>query len=301
MNHTILGMNILADYAIDMDYNIANLPIYVKEEKLSDFPGNQNLLHWNDGLEILYVSEGTMRIVSDGEKIIVSDGNICFINPGCVHSFESINDADCKYTCYIIEMSAFVVDNDIIQQYLNHLFHSFYPGIHVLDPNNGENIQILNLLQQILLTATEKRPSYELHTVGLFHILIAELFNTYQNTLKAKVKHNVKLTESMKLMLSFIHNNYSHNIRIEELCKAGNVSRGQCFALFKKCTDETPSKFILKCRLAIARNLLSNTDMPIAQIATQCGFTHQSHLTSHFSDYYGITPHNYRKTKISKV
>lgn len=299
MNNTILGMNILADYSIDMNYNIADLPIYVKEEKLSDFPGMQNLLHWNDGLEILFVSEGNMHIVSAGNKIIISEGNICFINPGCVHSFESINDSDCKYACYIIEISAFVTNKEIIEQYLIPLYHPFYPGIHLLDSKNEENAFIVSLLNKILLIAKEKKPSYELHVVGFFHMLIAELYNTYHNSLKAKVKHNAKLTESMKQMLSFIYNNYSHNISIDELCEAGNVSRGQCFDLFKKYTNETPSKFILKCRLAIARNLLSNTTLPIAQIATQCGFTHQSHLTSHFSGYYGITPHNYRKQKSS--
>lgn len=199
--------------------------------------------------------------------------------------------------CSSREQSIFSPNDEILRQYLNPLFHSFHPHVAIITTDSDSISVLTELLGKIDLCTQEKHPAYELHIVGLLNILITTLFTHFPVLFIASANHHSKLDASMRHMLSYIHQNYARPIYSEELCAAGQISRTGCFSLFKKYTGDTPSKFILKYRLALARNQLGNPDVSIAQIATNCGFTHQSHLTSHFKDYYGITPHEYRKNR----
>lgn len=295
MNNSILNMDILADYSIAMNYNIPNLPIYVSKEQLIDFTHLKTAPHWNEGLEIVYIKKGNMYIVENGSKLLVNEGFICIINSGCLHFFESIDNNNCQYICYVFEKTVLSSANSIMHEYINPLFHAYHPDISIL--NSIENVTLAALLEKIYFYSIEKQPAYELYISGLLNIFVAELYKSNRVLFNESVHHHSKLDDSMLHMLSYIHQHYNQDITLETLCKAGQISRTGCFTLFKKYTGDTPTKYILKFRLSVARKQLSSTNIPIAQIASNCGFAHQSHFTSHFTQCYGITPLHYRKKR----
>jgi AraC family transcriptional regulator len=51
---------------------------------------------------------------------------------------------------------------------------------------------------------------------------------------------------------------------------------------------------VLRLRSEQAQRLLKETDLPLAQIALECGFANQSHLTLVFKRLFGVTPRAYR-------
>ncbi|MGB8698909.1 MAG: helix-turn-helix domain-containing protein [Thermosynechococcaceae cyanobacterium] len=51
-------------------------------------------------------------------------------------------------------------------------------------------------------------------------------------------------------------------------------------------------------RVEQAKQLLKNSKGVIAEIALQCGFNSQNHLSKHFREATGMTPNNYRKNEI---
>lgn len=58
------------------------------------------VLHWQDDVEILSVTEGGINLTVDGNVIIVSAGDIVCINPGQLHSFHG-NAADTQLDIFI--------------------------------------------------------------------------------------------------------------------------------------------------------------------------------------------------------
>ncbi len=66
-------------------------------------------------------------------------------------------------------------------------------------------------------------------------------------------------------------------------------------SLFKKDTGITLHKYIQKQRLAKAYEMLATTQLSIEDIALQCGFCSQSHLSNLFREVYHITPARLRK------
>ena len=64
---------------------------------------------------------------------------------------------------------------------------------------------------------------------------------------------------------------------------------------FKAELGRAPGAEILRQRLAKARTLLRETDMPLARIAELCGFCHASYLVNLFRRETGLTPREWRK------
>jgi AraC family transcriptional regulator len=52
----------------------------------------------------------------------------------------------------------------------------------------------------------------------------------------------------------------------------------------------------LQRRIAHARELLANSELPLAEIALHCGFLDQSRFTTTFRKLSGVTPGQYRKS-----
>jgi AraC family transcriptional regulator len=63
---------------------------------------------------------------------------------------------------------------------------------------------------------------------------------------------------------------------------------------FRKRFGETPHRFVLRRRIERAKRLLTETEIPLVEIALSCGFASQSHFASVFHRYVGVTPGRYR-------
>jgi AraC-like DNA-binding protein len=69
---------------------------------------------------------------------------------------------------------------------------------------------------------------------------------------------------------------------------------------FSSALGMTPHAYIVERRLQHARRLLLSENESIAQIAAECGFSHQSHFGQHFRRAFGVTPRDYRASESSR-
>ncbi len=63
---------------------------------------------------------------------------------------------------------------------------------------------------------------------------------------------------------------------------------------FKRVYQETPVECITQCRMNRAQHLLRNTEMPVKDIATECGYYDISAFNRRFKSFTGNTPQQYR-------
>ncbi|UBQ40944.1 AraC family transcriptional regulator [Comamonas thiooxydans] len=64
---------------------------------------------------------------------------------------------------------------------------------------------------------------------------------------------------------------------------------------FTRLTGMTPHAWITETRLQAARAMIQGSDLPLPQIALDCGFNHQSHMGHVFRKHLGLTPGQYRQ------
>lgn len=95
-------------------------------------------------------------------------------------------------------------------------------------------------------------------------------------------------------VLGYIETHYREQIDILALASFARVSPRQLRGLFHKYLGLSPHQFVMRMRMQAAAGLLRGGNMPIAQIAQDCGFYDQNQFTRLFSSYYGTTPRRFR-------
>lgn len=68
---------------------------------------------------------------------------------------------------------------------------------------------------------------------------------------------------------------------------------------FRKHFGASPGEFVRRARIARARDELTSENTPLVEIALRNGFASQSHFSTIFKRYAGMTPATYRKTRRS--
>ena len=99
----------------------------------------------------------------------------------------------------------------------------------------------------------------------------------------------------LRKALAFIKENLSHPIGIGQIAERIGTSRATLDLLFKSEMDRSAGQEILRQRIALAKSLLANEELSIAQIAAECGFCNQAYLTNVFRTATGVTPKAWRR------
>ena len=95
-------------------------------------------------------------------------------------------------------------------------------------------------------------------------------------------------------ILEYVRENYRENIKNSELAKYFGYHPNHLNRVVKAYTGMSLKSYIIACRLAAAKELLSTTDDQITEISENCGFSTPSYFTEMFSRSEGITPREYR-------
>jgi len=96
----------------------------------------------------------------------------------------------------------------------------------------------------------------------------------------------------------FLTRGAAEDVSIAAAAAECGLSRSYFIRAFRKTTGKTPHKWLLDCRVARAKQLLADREMPIAEIAMECGFSDQSHLTRVFASLVGVPPGAWRRENV---
>ena len=93
----------------------------------------------------------------------------------------------------------------------------------------------------------------------------------------------------------YIAANLHGTIRVMDLVRVVQFSPNRFDRVFKESFDCTPHQYIMRRRIERAQSLLLMTEDPLSQVAAECGFVNQSHLSNLFRKMVGETPGKWRR------
>jgi AraC-like DNA-binding protein len=91
-----------------------------------------------------------------------------------------------------------------------------------------------------------------------------------------------------------IDRNLSRPLDLGALAKSAGCTPSYLSRLFRRTYGLSPSAYLLRRRVDKARQLLTDTEIPAADIGRQLGFHDASHFGRHFRRYAGLNPSAYR-------
>lgn len=129
----------------------------------------------------------------------------------------------------------------------------------------------------------------------LNNALTAHLLQHYC-TKKISLKEYSGGLTSVKLQqaIEYINDNLEESIKLKDIAQQLDISQYYFARLFRQSTGSSPYHYVIQQRVAKVKELLTNTKLPLADIALACGFNSQSQMTMHFRKLTGTTPKKYR-------
>jgi len=131
-------------------------------------------------------------------------------------------------------------------------------------------------------------PSYleSVATVLARHVVSTYAWSTHEaNGLpRYKLRHAIQ----------FIRDNLDRDIGFHDIAAHLNMSPYHFSRMFKRSTGDSPHRYVVRCRVERAKELLVQTRWPITDVAFDVGYRSQSHFTTCFSRLVGISPAAFR-------
>jgi AraC-like DNA-binding protein len=134
--------------------------------------------------------------------------------------------------------------------------------------------------------------------------LVQQLINTLITLVARNISHEyagkTKDDDNTALrMISYIHQHIydPSRLKAEHLAAHFSISLNYIGEYFKKQTGENLQQYIIHYKLSLVEARLRHSDRRLNEIASELGFTDESHLTKTFKKYKGITPTQYRKDR----
>ncbi|GAA0068645.1 AraC family transcriptional regulator [Clostridium sardiniense] len=246
--------------------------------------------HWHTECEIIRILEGDMLIIINEEKILAKKGDILFIHDGIFHGG---TPKDCIYDCIVFDMKLLLKQNHActkqIQNIINHN--------KVIEPKLPTDIAELKTCCNNLFDSMQiKNAGYEFVTQGsLYHLLGIILKHELYINKNKNTKRNQQKILQFKKVLSIIENEYSNPISLEDLSRAAGMTPKYFCRFFHEMTNKTPIEYLNYYRIESASEQLITTDLPVTEIAFNCGFNDVSYFIKTFKKYKNVTPKQYLK------
>jgi AraC-like DNA-binding protein len=92
----------------------------------------------------------------------------------------------------------------------------------------------------------------------------------------------------------YVEAHFDSGIGLSDLAEAAGLSRMHFAAQFRAATGYRPREYLLRQRIEHAKSLLSNTEMPLAEVALAVGFCTQAHFSTVFKRITSKTPASWR-------
>lgn len=138
--------------------------------------------------------------------------------------------------------------------------------------------------------ARGQRPAREMILARLLEVMLIEaLRSTGVKTVSPGLVQGLadaRLANALRAM----HERPEHRWTIEELAKEGALSRSAFFERFSRALGVAPMEYLLAWRMALAKNLLRQEQLTVAEVAERVGYSSGSTFSVAFSRHVGLPP-----------
>jgi AraC-like DNA-binding protein len=235
------------------------------------YQNSQNISHWHNDCELIYVCQGNIDIMHDKTPYSLSAGQSFFIESKKIHNMHATSEE----TIIMI----IVFDNDIVKNIIG--------NYELESPLLTFDYKITNLYHTLYNELTKKPFQYENKTKNLIRQLLIDIMRNESIKIKKKEK---KINERLMFLLNDIDKNYPE-YTLEKAAKLIKMNTSYFSRFFNNAVGIPFSKYLNCVKVENAVNLIHNkNDYSITEIGLMCGFQTIRNFNRIFKEYTGYSP-----------
>ena len=271
-------------------------PFLISYERLSRYESSSFLCHWHPEIELTLILEGEMLYKVNEQIYHLHQGDALFGNMSSLHTGMKFEDQDCAYVSITFDPKLiYGYENSIVyRKYVEPIVQNFSLSAIPFNHSEAWHQDMIEVLHNIIQTGQEKSSTYEMDIL-LYLQQFWKLLYYHNNTILTLSSCDKRNYDRIRTILSYIEENYTTKLTLEEIAANIHLCKSECCRLFKRYMKVSLFEFILQYRVERSLDYLTNSEYSILEIASKVGFNDSNYYSKVFTKIKGCSPMKYRK------
>lgn len=248
--------------------------------------------HHHEYFELTLILQGKGRRFIGDSIVEFEKNDLVLIGPDIPHTWSSYKDqTDCQAIVLLFGPDLFVdlIDNKPEFRKIKKLLNESVRGLFFCGDRLPKATEILKNIPKF---ANLKRL---LSLIELLDYISVNLQADFISGKGFKRFSSQKQKIRMEKVLSFIAENYSGSISLDDVANVSHMSPASFSRFFKETTGKTFIQYLNQLRVSRSCELLLETNMSIIQVCYESGFNSLANFNRRFKNIKSISPREYRK------
>lgn len=292
------------DYGISQKMPPPVPPHQIRDVVIWAYDGSiiSEIPHTRDFFVLQYIYKGYVYENINGQLLLLAEGDTLLVQPSVNHCISRHNLAtSVEDTCIIyfalekdLCLKSYLPyipeDTDMLKFFINPFSINNVGQYMVVKAKDNESIK--HIIEIILMEYTNMGKYYARVMDGLFVTLISLLTRNCQI-----METPMQQTNVTSQILNYIHSNCA-GVTLQQTADKFSYHPNYLCVLLRKSTGKNFTALVRDARMEKACILISNSDMPINEIAMLVGYSNISYFYRVFRDKYHIMPSEFRKKNL---
>lgn len=171
-------------------------------------------------------------------------------------------------------------------------------GDRDVTPRVGYHDVLLHrLVERLAGQITEQGPIATLFQQSLADTTRLHIAEHYGGRPRRAPRHSARTLDqrTQSAVLDYLNSELDHRIDLDALAGIARMPMNRFLAAFSAAFATTPHQLLIALRIQRAKTRLATTDLTVAQIGAEVGFSTPSHFATGFKQHVGVSPTAYRR------
>lgn len=159
--------------------------------------------------------------------------------------------------------------------------------------------RLATLVQLVREESREQRPARDVILERLLEVVLIEALRSTAGTTASPGLLRGLADERLAAAIRLMHESPTLPWTVAQLAKEAALSRSAFFERFSRAVGVAPMEYLLSWRMALAKKLLREKEVGVAEVAERVGYSSASTFSVAFTRYVGLPPTQYVREQVT--
>lgn len=238
--------------------------------------------------QIFFIIKGEVDVRINDKHYFITRPTAVFVSNFETHSFTAVSK---EFSRFCISLTPSMIKQEIKSDKLLSIISNRPEHFcHCIDVTEIEPF-LTPVLWELIKEYKRRSKEYPENAPALLRCMLVAL---YRHAPHAFPFEDNNITSTVQKIKQKIETELASEQSLDELAAEFHISRYYLAHAYKQVTGYSIKNYRMLCRIAEARELLTNTSLSVSEISEHIGFPDTSNFSKYFKKKMGYTPSQYR-------